>query len=174
MVDPAGKLISAIASHFVPARQPHDRLRFSNLTSSIFLRRKSLEACGLFFDTQWRDLGDFYWLLDMIKRGTRMDVLDHYTSVFYETGDNMNLKPNAIREKKIKVEATPRWIIRTWCTCSSCCIDCACSSGGCFFKSRSILPSTHPPRRTSASSSTSPSPLHFGPVGVAEIVPWAA
>jgi hypothetical protein len=40
----------------------------------------------------------------------RMGVLRQFTSVFTETGDNMNLKPNAIREKAEKLKMTPAWI----------------------------------------------------------------
>jgi len=94
-------------------RAHHIWVRFSNLTCAIFLRRKSLAERSLYFDTQWRDLGDIWWVMDMINRGTRMAVLDHFTSVFYETGDNMNLKPNAIREAKVKDSRMPRWIQRT-------------------------------------------------------------
>lgn len=95
-------------------RAHHIWARFSNLTCAIFLRRKALEERGLYFDTQWRDLGDVYWVMEMINRGTRMAVLDHFTSVFYETGENMNLKPNAVRERQLKAERTPPWIKRTW------------------------------------------------------------
>ena len=42
-----------------------------------------------------------------------MAVLDSFTSVFYETGDNMNLKPNAVREKQVKASQTPAWIKRS-------------------------------------------------------------
>jgi hypothetical protein len=83
------------------------------LTCAIFLRRKTLEARNLYFDTQWRDLGDVYWVMDMINKGTRTAVLDYYTSAFYETGDNMNLKPNAVRERQLKAETTPPWIKKT-------------------------------------------------------------
>jgi glycosyltransferase involved in cell wall biosynthesis len=112
VVDPTGNYICHRKS-LVP-RKNHIWVRFPNLTCAIFLRRKSLEARGLYFDTQWRDLGDVYWVMEMINRGARLAVLDFFTSVFYETGDNMNLKPNAVREKEIKAAQTPAWIKRTW------------------------------------------------------------
>jgi glycosyltransferase involved in cell wall biosynthesis len=112
VVDPDGKYLCHRKS-LLP-RANHIWVRFSNLTCAIFLRRKTLEERGLYFDTQWRDLGDVYWVMEMINRGTHMAVLDHFTSIFYETGDNMNLKPNAIRERQVKADTTPRWIKKSW------------------------------------------------------------
>jgi glycosyltransferase involved in cell wall biosynthesis len=91
-------------------RKNHIWIRFSNLTSAIFIRRKALEARGLFFDTQWRVVGDLYWVMAMINRGANLAVLDHFTSVFYETGDNLSLKPDAIRERQRKTSQIPVWI----------------------------------------------------------------
>lgn len=95
-------------------RANHIWVRFSNLTSSIFLRRKVLEEKKLYFDTQWRDLGDVFWVMDMIDRNVRRAVMGKFTSAFYDTGENMNLKPNARREVQAKMARTPRWIMRSW------------------------------------------------------------
>jgi glycosyltransferase involved in cell wall biosynthesis len=111
VVDPEGRYLCNRQS-LLP-RKHHLWIRFSSLTCSIFLRRKSLEERGLYFDTQWRDLGDVFWVMDMVNRGLRVAVFNHYTSVFYETGDNMNLKPNAIRERQIKNQMMPNWIKTT-------------------------------------------------------------
>ncbi|HXF11343.1 MAG TPA: glycosyltransferase [Desulfuromonadaceae bacterium] len=73
--------------------------RFPILTSSIFIRRKVIFERGIFFDTRWRDLGDFHWVLSLMKNRVPMAVCDGFTSTFADTGENMNLKPNAIREK---------------------------------------------------------------------------
>jgi hypothetical protein len=37
-------------------------------------------------------------------------VLPEFTSIFADTGDNMNLKANAVRERGEKWRVTPRWI----------------------------------------------------------------
>jgi glycosyltransferase involved in cell wall biosynthesis len=87
-------------------------VRFSVLTCAVFIRRSTVEELGLYFDTKWRDLGDAFWLIELVNRGVRMEVLRQFTSVFTETGDNMNLKPNAIREKQEKLAMTPRWVRR--------------------------------------------------------------
>lgn len=90
----------------------HLWVRFSVLTCAVFVRRRVVEDYGIYFDTKWRDLGDMFWLLELVKRGVRMGVLRRFTSVFTETGDNMNLKPNALREKEEKVRMTPGWVKR--------------------------------------------------------------
>ncbi len=87
----------------------HVWFRFQILTSSIFIRRKVIQERGLFFDTKWRDLGDFHWVLTLMRQKVPMAVCDTFTSVFADTGDNMNLKPNAIREKKETAAMVPTW-----------------------------------------------------------------
>jgi glycosyltransferase involved in cell wall biosynthesis len=84
--------------------------RFSVLTSSVFLRRRVVAERGIFFDTRWRDLGDYHWFLALLKQRVPMGVCDEFTSAFAETGDNMNLKANALREKAETFAAVPRWV----------------------------------------------------------------
>ncbi len=96
-----------------PSMVPHPQhiwYRFPVLTSSVFIRRRVIHERGLFFDTRWRDLGDFHWMLALMKSKVPMAVLGHFTSVFADTGENMNLKPNAIREKAVTDALTPRWV----------------------------------------------------------------
>jgi hypothetical protein len=47
-----------------------------------------------------------------MKNGVPMAVSNAFTSVFADTGENMNLKPNARREKAETSAMTPRWIHR--------------------------------------------------------------
>src|SRR5271154_190645 len=92
---------------------PHPQgiwFRFPILTSSIFIRRKVIFERGIFFDTRWRDLGDFHWMLALMKNKVPMAVCDAFTSVFADTGENMNLKPNAIREKAETDAMIPWWV----------------------------------------------------------------
>jgi glycosyltransferase involved in cell wall biosynthesis len=84
--------------------------RFPVLTSSIFIRRKVIAERGIFFDTKWRDLGDFHWVHALMQRNVPMAVSNDFTSVFADTGDNMNLKPNAIREKAETEKMVPGWV----------------------------------------------------------------
>jgi glycosyltransferase involved in cell wall biosynthesis len=96
--------------HSMVPHPQHMWFRFSALTSSLFLRRRVIHERGIFFDTRWRDLGDFHWVLALMKNKVPMKVFDHFTSVFADTGGNMNLKPNAIREKNETAAMTPRWV----------------------------------------------------------------
>jgi len=112
----AGTIVTDGNGHYVCHRHqmvPHPqgiRFRFPILTSSIFIRRKVISERGIFFDTRWKDLGDYHWMLALMKEKVPMAVCDTFTSVFADTGENMNLKPNAIREKKETEQMTPTWV----------------------------------------------------------------
>jgi glycosyltransferase involved in cell wall biosynthesis len=96
--------------HSLVPHPQHIWFRFPVLTSSVFIRRRVIHERGIFFDTRWRDLGDFHWVLALMKNEVPMAVCDHFTSVFADTGENMNLKPNAIREKNETAAMTPGWV----------------------------------------------------------------
>ena len=96
--------------HSLTPNMQHLWFRFPVLTSSVFIRRRLIHERGLFFDTKWRDLGDFHWMLALMKNKVPMKVCDSFTSVFADTGENMNLKPNAIREKAETKAMTPGWV----------------------------------------------------------------
>ena len=85
-------------------------VRFPVLTCGIFIRRSVITDRGIQFDTRWRDLGDYWWIREMVLRRVHMAVLPELTSVFTDTGENMNLKANAQRERREKQQMTPRWI----------------------------------------------------------------
>jgi glycosyltransferase involved in cell wall biosynthesis len=84
-------------------------VRLPVLTCALFVRRRVVEAMGLYLDTQWRDVGDCFWVTEMVRRGVRFAVLPCFTSVFTDTGENMNLKPNALRERQVKWKMAPAW-----------------------------------------------------------------
>src|SRR5271154_4640860 len=108
VTDSAGKYMCH--RHSMTPDTQHLWFRFPVLTSSVFIRRKVISERGLFFDTRWRDLGDFHWMLALMKNKVPMKVCDAFTSVFADTGENMNLKPNAIREKAETKAMTPNWV----------------------------------------------------------------
>ena len=85
----------------------------SFLTAGLFLRRHVLEKYALFFDTNWRDLGDAEWALRAVRSGVRFGTLREFTSTFTDTGENMNLLPNARREAKAMRESAPFWMRMT-------------------------------------------------------------
>jgi glycosyltransferase involved in cell wall biosynthesis len=108
ITDGAGKYICH--RHSMTPHPKHVWFRFPILTSAIFIRRKVISERGIFFDPRWRDLGDFHWVLELIKNKVPMVACDSFTSVFADTGENMNLKPNAIREKIETSGMIPRWV----------------------------------------------------------------
>jgi glycosyltransferase involved in cell wall biosynthesis len=95
--------------HSLVPKASHIWFRFPALTSSIFIRRRVIQERGIFFDTRWRDLGDLHWVLALLKNGVPMAVFDRFTSTFADTGENLSLKPNAIREKAETLDMAPTW-----------------------------------------------------------------
>ena len=112
----AGTIVTDGAGKYICHRHsmvPHRRavwFRFPVLTSSIFIRRSVIHERGIYFDTRWRDLGDFHWMRSLMNAGVIMKASNHFTSVFADTGENMNLKPNAIREKSETDAMIPAWV----------------------------------------------------------------
>ncbi|HEX5398474.1 MAG TPA: glycosyltransferase [Verrucomicrobiae bacterium] len=112
----AGSIVTDGEGKYICHRQqmvPHPQgiwFRFPILTSSVFIRRKVIAERGIFFDPRWRDLGDYHWILALMKQRVPMAVCEAFTSAFADTGENMNLKPNAIREKAATAAMTPRWV----------------------------------------------------------------
>jgi glycosyltransferase involved in cell wall biosynthesis len=78
-------------------------------TAATFFRRSVIERHNLFFDPRYRDLGDADWVMRAMAQRVPMAVLRHYTSSFTETGHNMNLLPNALREKREFLQSAPLW-----------------------------------------------------------------
>ena len=79
------------------------------LTCATFFRRSLIDRRGLFFDDRLRDVADAVWVMSLVEQGVPMAVLPEFTSVFADTGDNMNLKPNAQREKVEMLARAPAW-----------------------------------------------------------------
>jgi len=96
--------------HGMVPNSRHIWYRFPALTSSIFIRRRVISERGIFFDTKWRDLGDFHWVLALLQAGVLIADDPMFTSVFADTGENMNLKPNAVREMAETRALIPAWM----------------------------------------------------------------
>jgi glycosyltransferase involved in cell wall biosynthesis len=82
------------------------------LSSSIFFHRRLLDHHNLFFDTRWRALGDLMWTIEMVRRGLNLKVLRHFTSSFADTGENLCLAPNSLREMQLIRDQAPAWVRR--------------------------------------------------------------
>lgn len=79
------------------------------LTAATFIRRRVLEQHQLWFNANFRDAGDQDWALRLIRAGMKTSVLPNFLSVFTETGTNMNLGPNAARERRTFHATAPVW-----------------------------------------------------------------
>ena len=95
--------------HSMVPKASHIWFRFPVLTSSVFIRRRVIHERGIYFDTKWRDLGDLHWMRALLQHNVPIAVLDCFTSAFSDTGENMNLKPNAIKEKSETLAMAPTW-----------------------------------------------------------------
>jgi glycosyltransferase involved in cell wall biosynthesis len=84
----------------------------SFLTCSTFIRQSVITERKLFFNDKLRDLGDGDWAVRLVENRVRMGVLREFTTVFTETGVNMNLLPNARREKQEFYQLAPCWARR--------------------------------------------------------------
>jgi len=82
------------------------------LTCATFFRRSLIEERNLFFNANLKDVGDAEWVIRLLDSKVRMGVLKEFTSVFTETGLNMNLLPNAQKEKATMLASAPAWARR--------------------------------------------------------------
>jgi len=57
--------------HSLVPHPQHIWYRFPVLTSSIFIRRKVIHERGIYFDTRWRDIGDFHWVRALMNNRHR-------------------------------------------------------------------------------------------------------
>lgn len=77
------------------------------LTCATFIRRRVFHDLGVKFDTDWKELGDAQWCLQLIKSGVKMRCLRRYTSVFALTGENLSFTSGADGESKKHMSQAP-------------------------------------------------------------------
>lgn len=81
-------------------------------TCSTFFRRKVFSDYKLFFDTRYRDVSDAKWVLQLIEKRISFAVSNFYTSVFTDTGTNMNMSENALKEIREIYVSAPTHVIK--------------------------------------------------------------
>ena len=81
----------------------------SIFTCSTFFRRRSVIERSLFFERQWKVVGDAVWILDLLDQRLKMRVLRQPLSVFAETGSNLSLQDKAGAERERLGQRAPRW-----------------------------------------------------------------
>jgi glycosyltransferase involved in cell wall biosynthesis len=75
-------------------------------TAATFFRRE-LVSKGYLFPEQWKDLGDAVWISTLINRGVHCRTTRRFLSTFTDTGENMNMRPNALAEKERLKKSAP-------------------------------------------------------------------
>ncbi len=78
-------------------------------TAATFFRRRIIDQHKLYFNDQWRQLGDAVWVLELLKRRIQMAPIGRFLTAFTDSGENLMLKPNAIVEQKQLRESSPTW-----------------------------------------------------------------
>lgn len=80
----------------------------SVFTSSTFSRAGVFTEKGLFFDKTLKVVGDAEWAVRLAAKGLKMKTARLKASVFADTGDNLSLRPDAVRERKILRDSAPK------------------------------------------------------------------
>jgi hypothetical protein len=52
------------------------------------------------------------WTVEMVRRRLNLKVLRHFTSSFADTGENLCLAPNSVREMQQVMAKAPAWVRR--------------------------------------------------------------
>ena len=94
----------------LPPLPIHSRLFIPGFTCTTFQRRSVFFDKECRFDTSWKNLGDMVWNLSLIEKGCRFRMLNEYTSLFADTGDNLNLAESGAKERKRYYDMVPRWM----------------------------------------------------------------
>jgi glycosyltransferase involved in cell wall biosynthesis len=98
VVDPEGELITSR-----PGLVPWGlHIRLSHLpifTASLFYRNTVVAERYHRFDTRFKDIADALWVLDKLREKRFIKAVPFDTTAFTDTGENMNLRPNALKEK---------------------------------------------------------------------------
>jgi glycosyltransferase involved in cell wall biosynthesis len=84
----------------------------STYTCATFFRRSIIANRNLFFDAQYKGVGDAEWVLRLIKANVTMGLLPEFTSVFTMTGANLSGTAGFDREKQQLVQSAPAWARR--------------------------------------------------------------
>jgi len=100
-----------------PIRPPMSVLLTSHQpvhTCSIFMRRSSFLDRPWLYDPRFRVGADVHLLMDMVRSGKKMALLDRFTSAFMLTGANLGLAQSsvAVKEYEYQLSLAPAWMRR--------------------------------------------------------------
>ncbi len=72
----------------------------AGMTATTFQRASVTNEKQVFFDTSWKNFGDKVWYNELQAAGCRFAVCNQLTSVFTDTGDNLNWTKEGTRERR--------------------------------------------------------------------------
>jgi len=108
IIEPNGNLL-AYRKSFVP-RWPYVWASFIYVyTSSMFIRRRVFES-GVFFDKNWKSIGDADFVVRVLRKGFFARHVREYFSAFMITGANLSTGENADAELKAFRARAPFWL----------------------------------------------------------------
>jgi glycosyltransferase involved in cell wall biosynthesis len=83
-------------------------------TCSIFFRRSLFADRSWFYDPRFRYGSDVHLMIDIVRAGKKIGLLDRFTSVFFLTGTNMGLARSVEAEKEYayQLSLAPAWMRR--------------------------------------------------------------
>lgn len=84
----------------VPLRYHTAVCQLNTFSGATFFRREVFEKRGCWFDSSWRNCGDAEWILRLLGQDVRFATLGFYTTVFTETGENLNLTSEGAAEAR--------------------------------------------------------------------------
>ena len=79
------------------------------LSCTMFFRRSIMDQ-GYLFNTNYKDIGDMYFVLTLLQNGFKAKYIDQYLSIFTWTGNNMSTSQNAIYEMQKIKNIFPKWV----------------------------------------------------------------
>jgi glycosyltransferase involved in cell wall biosynthesis len=77
---------------------------------STFFRRKLIKDQGYRLDPRWKAAGDAELIIRLLRARTPMAHLPCFTSTFVDNGENLGLRPVAMRERDALMEQAPAWV----------------------------------------------------------------
>jgi glycosyltransferase involved in cell wall biosynthesis len=79
------------------------------LSCATFFRADLIKKRGFTLDTRWRSVGDADLIVRLLRARVTMHVLRAYLSVFVDTGENLSLRPVALKEMADQAAEAPHW-----------------------------------------------------------------
>lgn len=84
----------------------------SFLTCAMFIRRRVFDRNDMWFDPDLRAAGDNEWALRLVTKNFAVRVLDVFTSIFTDTGENLGLSNRSVQEGQQIASGAPSLIRR--------------------------------------------------------------